>query len=234
MSVSFHHVLPRGWRDLLVPKGPVGIGLDPGTTTKKTSNPTGLALIQEVGADYIARVVVRFKTSDPDVVIALVRELCSLPHSLRVRRICADATSEKFFVANLRKAMAGIVPVDGIVGSENTEYRGEKMLLKAFTGNQLVHTMEDGHLLLPNEKWLEKDLRSVKRANGTFEADVDAEGNHADCFDAIKLGLHALMRGGGRVEASAAGVGQFGSATPGQKWWRNPFAGGGDSRRNLS
>ena len=69
MSVSFHDVLPRGWRDLLVPKGPVGIGLDPGTTTKKTSNPTGLALIQQVGADYIARLVVRFKTSDPDVVI---------------------------------------------------------------------------------------------------------------------------------------------------------------------
>ena len=110
----------------------------------------------------------RFKTADPAVTEAIIREMLELPHSHKVRRLCADATSEKFFVANLRKSLAGRVVVEPVVSSETMEYRGEKMTVKAYLGNLLVNTVGDGRLLLPNAKWLERDLRQVKRENGSF------------------------------------------------------------------
>lgn len=232
--ISWREFLPRDWRDLLAQNGRVGIGIDVATTAKKTSNPTGLALVQEVGADYFARLVLRFKTQDSGVIYAILEELLDLPHGLRVRKVCVDATNERFFAADLRKDFAGKVVVEPMVQSETMTYKGEKMTVKAFLGQQLVNTVEDGHLLLPNEKWLERDIRQVKRAGGSFEADVDADGNHADAFDGIKFALHAAMSSGGRAEASAAPTGTLGQ--PGRpRWWKNPFAkNAGESRRNLT
>lgn len=40
---------------------------------------------------------------------------------------------------------------------------------------------------MPPGKWLETDHRLVTRNGARFEADVDAQGNHADTFDSGKL-----------------------------------------------
>lgn len=219
--LSVADIIPSGWRDLIAERGRCGIGLDVATTTKRTSNPSAIALIQEMGLDFVVRLILRFKTQDPEVTKAVIRELCDLPHGLRVRRVCADGTSERFFVANLKASLAGTVVVEPIVASEKMTFRNEEMTWKQYLGNLLVNTCEDGHLWLPNEKWLEKDLRQVQRNNGTFEADVDGEGNHADGFDGIKFGLHAVGAGkkwSGSVEASAARVGGVGAGPgPGRK-----------------
>lgn len=224
--IAWRDFLPGDWRDLLARTGAVGIGVDPATTAKKTSNPTGIALVQRCGLDFAARLVLRFKTADPAVTEAILRELCSLPHGLRVRKICIDATSERFFVANLKRAMAGLTTVEAVIQSEATEFRGQKMTLKAFLGNQFVNEVEDGHVLLPNEKWLERDCRQVKRENGSFAADVDADGNHADAFDALKLGVHAAMRSGGAATAEARAVGGDLAGQARHRWWKNPLARG--------
>jgi hypothetical protein len=87
-----------------------------------------------------------------------------------------------------------------------------------------VNTAEDGRLLLPAESWLEKDLRSVKRAGGSFECEVDEDGNHGDTFDAIKLALHALTSGGGPAEAQAAPVGSYRTRGGPGRPLKNPYA----------
>jgi hypothetical protein len=226
------NVLPRGWRDFLAATGPIGIGVDPATTTKAKSNPTGVALTQKVGEDFIVRVVLRFKTSDGDATEQVVRELLDLPHALRCRKVVIDATNERFFAIALKKKLAGKVVVEPVVSSENAPVRGrdvglesyEKMTFKTYLGNLLVNTMEDGHLLLPREEWLRDDLRAVKRDRGGFAAEVDADGNHADCFDAIKNSLYALIgAGAGPAESVPAQVGTFGQGHGDRTGVRGPI-----------
>lgn len=223
-TIKPSEVLPAGWRDWLTPHHPVAAGLDVATTTKQKSNPSALALVQKVSADFIVRVVARWKTNDPRVTAAVLDELLDLPHGLRLRRLCIDATNERFFAAQQQQRLAGRVAVELIVASEATTYQGEEMNWKTYLGNLLVHTCEDGHLLLPQGDWLRNDLRSVKRDKGSFTCEVDEDGNHGDCFDGIKLGLHGLIGAGGPATASAACVGSFGAPSPQRPGIRNPFA----------
>jgi hypothetical protein len=205
--------LPAGWASFISPDHPrIGLGLDIGTTTKKKSNPTVLAVTQEVGMTYFVRLLVSWKTKDPAIargIIDLVRN--GIPYGLKARRLCVDATSERYFAADLRQHLLGIIPVDLIISSESTEYMGEKMIFKQYLGNLLVNTIDDGYLALPKENWIQKDFRSVVRDRGTFEAEVDEEGRHGDCFDAVKLSLHALITPGGPIQASGAQVGTYAS-----------------------
>lgn len=205
--------LPAGWASFISPDHPrIGIGLDIGTTSKKKSNPTVLALTQEVGMTYFVRLLVSWKTKDPAIAREIITHILDgIPHGLRARRLCIDATSEKYFAVDLRRNFASRIPVDLVVSSESTEYLGEKMIFKQYLGNLLVNTIEDGYLALPKENWIQKDFRSVVRDRGTFEAEVDEDGRHGDCFDAVKLSLHALINPGGQVDISAAQVGTYAS-----------------------
>ena len=203
-------ILPDGWQRLIAPTGACGLGIDPATTTKAKSNPTGLALLQRSGADFVVRLVLRFKSSDERVVPRIVRQLALLPHGLRLRKVCIDASNEKFFASGLKRDLAGTVVVQTVVSGESVQHLGETYSYKTYLGNLLVNTLEDNHLLLPRAEWLRDDLRLVKRDRGGFTADPDADGNHADCFDAIKLGLFALVgAGSGPAMAAATPVGAF-------------------------
>jgi hypothetical protein len=211
-------ILPPGWRGVFAPAGRVGIGMDLGTTTKAKSNPTSIAVCQEVGLDVFARLIIRYKVDATklDVHEFLLRQIVEGLHSgssvdLRVVRVCVDATSERYGAAELARRLRGLVPVAQIVASEGTEYRGQKMKFKEYQTNLYLHQIDDGRLALPDEQWVEDDARQVKTERGLFYADVDEEGNHADAFDATKQALHALrMYGGsGAAEASGAGVGTF-------------------------
>lgn len=209
MKVS--QALPAGWASFISPDHPrIGLGLDVGTTTKQKSNPSVLAVTQEVGMTYYVRMLVSWKTKDPAIARAILNlVLDGIPSGLQARRLCIDATSERYFAADLRRDFASRIPVDLVVASEATEYMGEKMIFKQYLGNLLVNTIEDGYVALPKENWIQRDFRSVVRDRGTFEAEVDDEGRHGDCFDAVKLSLHALIIPGGQVDVSAAQVGSY-------------------------
>lgn len=219
-----HEVWPKDWKDLLTPFHPVALGFDVATTTKKKSNPSAIAVVQKVGLDFIVRAVCRWKTNDPAVSEAVLDEALDLPHGLRLRRVVIDATNERFFAANQRKRLRGRVAVELIVASESTQHRGEEMNWKTYLGNLLVNTVEDGRLLLPNEAWLKKDLRQPKRDRGSFTCEPDEDGNHGDCFDGIKLGLHGVLGPGGPARASATPVGTYGAKPPQRAGILNPFA----------
>ena len=199
-------VLPANWRDVFHPDHrKIGIGADPATTTKKKSNPSAIAVTQQVGLSFFVRILVKFKTSDPAVTTALLRELLDLPHGLRARRLCILATNERFYAAGLRRELAGLVPVEAVIESEATQYLGERMLVKSYLGNQFVNTIDDGYLPLPDASWLKADIRQVERVAGSFAAEPDENGNHADGFCAIGAsparanGPRRPRRGSGRA-----------------------------------
>jgi hypothetical protein len=208
-------ILPPGWRGVFAPAGRVGIGMDLGTTNKAKSNPTAIAVCQEVGLDVFTRLLIRYKVDATklDVHELLLRLIVEGLHAvdLRVVRVCVDATSERYGAAELARRLRGLVPVALIVASEGTEYRGQKMKFKEYQTNLYLHQIDDGRLALPDEQWVEDDARQVKTERGLFYADVDEEGNHADTFDATKQALHALRMhgGGGAAEVTGAGAGGF-------------------------
>lgn len=201
-------ILPAGWAELLSPDAPrIGIGIDVGTTEKKKSNPSALTVAQEYGRIVYARLIVRWKSRDPEIMVRLFSSVLEILDG-RFRPRCAiDATSEKYFAVEFRRKFNGKCPVELVVASETIEVRGERMTKKVYTGSLLCNAMEDGLLALPPERFIRNDWRLVVRDRGSFDADVDESGGHADTADSTKLALYALRRGGGPAEASAAAVG---------------------------
>lgn len=227
MSIRLQDLLPAGWLDVFDPQYPrIGLGLDLATTTGEKSNPSGLAVTQEVGLMRMVRLLVRFKTDDPDVTTGLIELVHAGLRSrgLNARRLCIDATNERFFAVQLKRKLTGKLPVELVISSEKTTYLGEDMLWKVYLGNLLINTADDGYLALPGEQWVKNDLRQVVRDRGTFTAEVAEDGGHADCFDGIKLSLHALKAKGGRGDVKAAGPGTLGRATAAGRKVLNPYA----------
>ncbi len=208
MKVS--EILPRGWADLLDPKYPrIGIGFDVATTAKKTSNPSALAVVQQVERMMFARLVLRWKSKDPQIAEALFGQILDAVAGKFAVRAAIDASSEKFFAVDFRRKFAGRCSVRLFVASEAVQYKGERMIQKTYAGNLLCNQAEDGLLALPAEAFIRNDFRLVVRDRGTFDADVDENGGHADTFDAVKLALVCLLSKGGPVEAAAAGNGGY-------------------------
>jgi len=209
---------PPGWLDL-VGKNKLALGLDLATTTNKKSNPSSLALMEQIGSEYVVRFVFWWKTSNPQVTRDKVRNvLMALRLSgKKARMLNVDASNERFFATDLRTAVQDLVPVNLVTGGEAAEYRGEAMIMKAYLGNLLANTAEDGKLALPSHRYLTDDIGRVFRKAGSFEADVGTNGEHGDCFDALKLALFGLA---GRGEAFAEAIG-FGPPPPGPPTGRN-------------
>ncbi|MCX7006600.1 MAG: hypothetical protein NTY53_05020 [Kiritimatiellaeota bacterium] len=222
MKVS--EILPRGWADVLDAKYPrLGIGFDVATTAKKTSNPSALAVVQQVERMMFARLIVRWKAKDPQVAAALFGAILDAVAGKFAVRAAIDASSEKFFAVDFRRKFAGRCSVRLFIASEAVEYRGERMIQKTYAGNLLCNQIEDSLLALPAEAFIRNDFRLVVRDRGTFDADVDENGGHADTFDAVKLALLCLLSKGGPVDVTAAGIGGYrarGSTLLGHHWPR--------------
>jgi hypothetical protein len=225
-SITVADAISNDWLTNLVAGSQIALGHDVATTTKEKSNPSSLAVVEKVARDFYVRLLIRWKTADPGVSIAVItRVLDQLKSAGRqARRLSIDASNEKFHAANLKKEFSGRVSVALIVSGETTQWAGEEMSYKIFLGNLYINTIDDGHLALPDEDWVAKDARLVKRDRGTFVTELDASGNHGDAFDAVKLGLYGLVSKGGRAEATGAPVGEFGRKAAMRPGIRNPYA----------
>ena len=192
------------------------------TTTKKKSNPSCLCVTQQIGLVYRNVAAVAFKSDDPDIPLALIEEALDLPHGLRVRKLAIDASNERYFATNVKKALSGRVTTQLIVSGEAIEFQGERMNWKTYLGNLLVNNFVDGNLEIPSDEWVKKMIRQVYTEGGSFGSDVDELGNHADYFDALKLSIHSC--GGlfsGPAEAHPVAVGN--SAKKARTGLKNPF-----------
>lgn len=205
--------IPAGWVEKMVPGMPWSVGYDIATTTNGTSNPSSITVTQEVASrQWAERLVLRFKAASPDQAKAILREIveaATLRTGLRPRAIALDATSERYYCAEVRKEFSKYGRVLLVVSSESTLYRGEKMLYKAYLGNLYADAYDDSAIAIPPDRWLSDDRRLAKRVKGSFDNELDSAGNHGDTFDSGKLALYALVSAvGGPVEAHAVPVGR--------------------------
>lgn len=206
--------IPLSWTDHLR-DGPIGVGNDLGTTTKKTSNPSSITVIQKEGLIYHTRLVVTWKTDDPDVSEAMLQcVLDDIARANRCRRICLDASNEVFFATRLKKALIRFCPVELVKGGAKIDYKGESMNSKTLLGNIYVNCFEDGIITLPLGDWLKNDHRLVTKDRGSFVTALGRNGEHGDTFDSGKLAVYAIEKGSGRIQASGAAVGSMGGSKP--------------------
>lgn len=192
--------------------GAVGLGWDLATTTKATSNPSSFAVVERRGVERIVRAVLNWKTADPDVALERARRLIKAVATRReggsARRLCIDATNERYFAQTARKELGGLVPVELVVASETVELPGaEPMTRKQHLGGLLVAELDDNHLIIPPERYLREDWRLVRKEKGQFVCEPDADGRHGDTFDGAKLANWALSSTAGAITAETmAGI----------------------------
>ncbi len=204
--------------------GKIAIGFDIATTENAMSNPSSVAVVEQLGRTFYVRLLLAFKTNDPEVSRSMIREALDLGENRKARRLCIDATNERFFATDLKTEFAGKVVTELVVSSESTEYHGEKMSVKSYLGNLVVNQVDDGLLALPESRYVKEDFRLVTRDKGGFVNLTDSRGRHGDTFDAVKLALHGLLSRGGPAQAEAVSVGGIGKPKDAGKW-KNPFAG---------
>lgn len=177
--------------------GAVGLGWDLATTEQETSNPSSFTVMEKTDAGWNAVVTIAWKTADPLIAKARARAIVTLvnqrPAGGRARRLCVDATNERYFSIDVQRELAALVPVELVISSETVEQPGGEVITKkAFLGNQLASEINDNKATLAPEKYIKEDFRRVKRDRGSFATEMGANGEHGDTFDSHKLALHAL------------------------------------------
>ena len=206
-DLEFEHAL----KSMRLGAGRIGLGWDLATTTKETSNPSSFAVIEERGVELIARAVFTWKTADPDVALERARQIAravrARPEGGPARRLCVDATNERYFAQTVRKELAGELPVELVIGSETIQVPGqpESITMKQYLGGLIVAELDDNHLWLPPERYIREDWRLVKKEKGQFVCEPDSEGRHGDTFDATKMARHALKSNSGAI-TDASGI----------------------------
>lgn len=199
--------ISREWADLLT-DGPIALGYDVATTERGSSNPSGITVLQREGRTVFSRLIITWKTREPAVARQVVSCILDDMESrgTKPRRLVIDASSEKYFAADIRTQFARRCAVELVSGNQNLTFRGEEMDAKTLLGNMYCAAMEDGLLLLPAGEWIELDHRLVKRESGRFVTDLGPGGEHGETFDAGKLAYWGLQSGGS-VRAEAMRVG---------------------------
>lgn len=198
--------IPTSWTDRLIEGAPTTMGYDVATTTKVLSNPGSFAVMQQKGREYVVPLLLRWKASEDLISNAVVD--CVLGDLAAARcnpqALGIDATSEKYFATQLRRRLAGQVPVILCVFSENTEVAGEKMTMKAAGCGAYVGDFEDNVIGLPNQDFVYADHRLVKDFKGTYLFEEDSQGNHADTFAAAMLARYVMGKNLGLISIDVA------------------------------
>jgi hypothetical protein len=183
------------------PKARIGLGFDVATTTKGTSNPSVLSIVEEHGPEWIVRARMVWKTKDPEIAnerLDGVIDLIARRPGGRAVALAQDATNEKYYAEDNRKRLRRQLPVILVVASESVDKPGldKPVNYKEFTGEALVAKLDDNNLTLPPDTYTRQDYRLVMKDRGRFVCEPDDQGRHGDTFDGDKLGGFALRCGG--------------------------------------
>lgn len=170
-----------------------GAGYDIATTTKQKSNPSSLTLMQSRGSERWARLIIRWKTGNPDFAKRIVQRSidCLKQTDAIVQRLCVDATGERYFATQLASEIKGTT-VELVIASEKVQVADQMLAQKERCGSLLVNTANARLLALPPAGWVKTDFLLVKKDKGLFVNELDPAGNHADTFDSTKLAELAL------------------------------------------
>lgn len=204
-------------RNNLDPHSLTGIGFDVATTTSGVSNPSSVTVTQQRGVERISPLNVIWKTRDPREARARVRQIvetCTGAGS-RPRRLCIDASNERYFAEETRQEFAGLVPVELVINGSRVDpmpsgYE-DPINYKTYLGDLYCAEINDNHFALPPETYFKKDHRSVVKDRGSYDAVVDKDGGHGDTFDSGKLAEYALRAGTVSSCSSVPGSSRYGS-----------------------
>ena len=209
--ISASSAVPPDWA-LRCGGGPLTLGNDVATTDKKSSNPSAFTVMEKLNGLYWERLVVRFKSTDPEVSYAVISSILDARPEREWRCLNIDASSEKYHAKNVQRKFRGRLRVNLISSAETIVFENEKFSFKTLLGDLYVSAFQDGILALPPEEFVLSDHRLVKKQAGGYVTEVDDEGNHGDTFDSGKLAYWGHIKGGGRVRASGMQVGGLGSS----------------------
>lgn len=211
--------LPTGWQKYLVNGALTAIGCDPATTEKEKSNPTGVAITQDLNGTLAAKILLRYKKADPREARETLRHICAETKLTtgNLRAAVLDGTSERYWCAETKVELQTICPIILVVNSERTEFQGESMTYKTYLGNLASNAVNDYTAALPPAKQCKDDFRLVKRFKGGFNNDEDSSGNHGDTSDAFKNSLYGFICDIGKVDATAVPCGHAADPQPHRK-----------------
>lgn len=227
--------IPSEWADRLTMDGPIAIGYDVATTQGGKSNPSSISVQQREGRMVHTRLLVAWKSREPEVARQMIDALLSdiERRGLKPRRLEIDASSERYFAADIRTHFMGRMATELIAGNQKLEWRGETLDSKTLLGNMYVSALEDGFITLPAGEWIEVDHRLVMREAGGFKTLLGPNGEHGDTFDAGKLAYWGLHSSSGTVRADPLQVGDFGfNKNPVRPVYNDPWM-DGIARQNL-
>lgn len=184
--------------------GKIGIGYDVATTEKKKSNPSSITVTEDFAGTYWQRLVIRFKTQDPEAAMQVLESILSACPPKLLLSLNVDASNEKYHARTVKARMRRHCQVNLIGSGETVIWQQEKFSYKTLLGNLYVSAFEDHRIAMAGSEWLVKDHRLVKNHAGGYATDLDDEGNHGDTFDSGKLAHWAHVH---RSPRSAAGIG---------------------------
>lgn len=151
--------------------GPVGVGFDPATTTRETSNPSSITVTEQIGGERCARLVVLWKERKPQIVRERLRQLFLAIRSRTqggpARRFCLAATSERYFAEETADLLAPLVPTVLVIESANVRPPGYDAAVpfKTYLGDLYSAAVNENRYALPPGDYLRRDQRlPVKNA----------------------------------------------------------------------
>ncbi len=195
--------------------GQVGIGFDVATTTSEVSNPSSVTVREKIGNDRFDRLKVCWKERKPQIARERLQQIVQCvrnrPAGGPARRLCIDASNERYFAEETADLLARFIPVQLVIAGNAVQPRppgySEKdgnINYKTWLGDLEAAAVNDGRLALPPDEYIKNDYRMVMKDAGRFICVPDAQsGAHGDTFDSGKNAELAIM-GGGPVAYSRA------------------------------
>jgi len=192
--------------------GAVGIGFDVATTTADVSNPSSVTVREISGVERHDRLKVIWKERQPQIARERLGRLVQLirdrPAGGPARRLCVDASNERYFARETADQLAALIPVQLVVAGQAVDppppgYAAPagRINYKTWLGDLEVANVNEGRLALPADDYIKMDYRLIMKDGGRFLCVPDsASGAHGDTFDSGKLAELALLAGNpGRI-----------------------------------
>jgi len=187
--------------------GAVGLGFDVATTTADVSNPSSVTVREKSGGARYDRLKLIWKERQPQVardrLTRLIQLIRNRPAGGPARRLCVDASNERYFARETADHLAALIPVQLVVAGQAVDppppgYTAldGRINYKTWLGDLEVANVNEGRLALPPDDYLKADYRLIMKDGGRFLCVPDAaSGAHGDTFDSGKLAELALLAG---------------------------------------
>lgn len=185
----------------LIGSGPIGIGVDPATTTSDTSNPTSVTVTERHGTERLQRVVFCWKERKAKVARArlkrIVEAIKARPAGGPPRRMIVLATNERYWADEVADEIAHLCPVELVIEGATLQPHGydESITYKTYLGDIYTAAVNDNHYSLPAGEYFKKDQRMTVKNNGRYECRPETDGAHGDTFVSGGAAEYALASG---------------------------------------